>query len=252
MKNILLTIFCLFVTTALMAQHAHFTTSGTIEYTKRINMYTVLKNEMEDDDSFGKIFFEAYQKANPQFKEVKATLTFADNKTLFTPAPNDENRNMGSTFSDQINNVYTDLNTHSNVIHKVIFDDEFLVRDSVRKIKWKITDETRQIAGYTCRRANGLIMDSVYVVAFYTNQIPVPGGPESFTGLPGMILQVAAPHENITWMATKVSDIQVPPQTIIPPKKGKVVNRKQLYDQLKSVMKSWGKEGVAYMKLFML
>jgi len=32
---------------------------------------------------------------------------------------------------------------------------------------------------------------SIDVVAFYTDDIPVSGGPESFDGLTGMILQVA-------------------------------------------------------------
>jgi len=31
----------------------------------------------------------------------------------------------------------------------------------------------------------------INAVAFYTDDIPVSGGPESFNGLPGMILQVA-------------------------------------------------------------
>ncbi len=47
-------------------------------------------------------------------------------------------------------------------------------------------------------------MDSIYVVAFYTDEILTTGGPESFTGLPGMILGIAIPHEHVSWFATKV------------------------------------------------
>src|SRR6185437_10397918 len=100
---------------------------------------------------------------------------------------------------------------------KTIFDQPFLVKDSLRKIKWKITDENREIAGYNCRRANGLMMDSIYVVAFYTDKIPVSGGPESFSGLPGMILEVALPHENVIWRATKVTEAEIPQGAITPP-----------------------------------
>ncbi len=57
------------------------------------------------------------------------------------------------------------------------------MQDSTRKITWKITDEMREIAGFSCRRANAIMLDSIYVVAFYTDQIPVSGGPESFSGL---------------------------------------------------------------------
>jgi len=94
------------------------------------------------------------------------------------------------------------------------------------------------------------MMDSIYVVAFYTIAIPVSGGPESFSGLPGMILGVALPHENITWFATKVNDKPVPSLKV--PAKGKVVTNKELRATLSSVVKNWGKEGVTYLKAFLL
>jgi len=137
------------------------------------------------------------------------------------------------------------------VIQKQVFEQTFLVKDSTRKIKWKITDETRDVAGYTCRRANGIMMDSIYVVAFYTDKIHVSGGPESFNGLPGMILEVALPHENVIWTATKVTDVTIPDNTLIPPKKGKPVNNKELKNTLQSVMKNWGDEAQLYLKGFL-
>ena len=110
-------------------------------------------------------------------------------------------------------NIYalstTKTYTQTSITQKNVYDDLYLVKDSLRKIDWKITDETREIAGYECRRANAIVLDSVYVVAYYTIQIPFSGGPESFTGLPGTILGLALPHENMTWFATKVTEIPV-------------------------------------------
>jgi len=255
MKTIIITLtFFVLADNLLFAQQARFVTSGTIEYEKTVNMYAVIKKDMDDDDNtFEKMAFEAYQKNNPQFKKLKSTLTFGNNKSLFTPVvPEDASRKMGDVYADQINITYTDIANGTNIIHKEVYDEGYLIKDSVRKIKWKITDETREIAGYTCRRANGLIMDSVYVVAFYTNKIPVFGGPESFNGLPGMILGVSLPHENMTWFATKVTDVPIPPAAVVPPKKGKVMNRKQVYDELKDVMKNWGKSGPYELKIFLL
>ena len=60
-------------------------------------------------------------------------------------------------------------------------------------------------------------MDSVYVIAFYTDQITTTGGPESFNGLPGMILGVAIPRINTTWFATKLELVEVKPQDLIAP-----------------------------------
>ena len=86
---------------------------------------------------------------------------------------------------------------------------------------WRITGERRTIAGFECHKAVGRIMDSVYVVAFYTDQIVTNGGPESFNGLPGMILGLAIPRINTTWFATKIEAIEISPLDIAAPKKGK-------------------------------
>ncbi len=258
MKSVCILVFCFWVTAGqyARAQSAHFTTSGTIEFDKNVNMYALINKRInKDNESFMQTAFEAYKKSNPQMKVLKSTLTFADNKTLFTPKAEEEMSN--SFFGDepmatQNNIVYTDLNTDKKISQKKVFEQTFLVTESPRKINWKITDETRDIAGYTCRRANAIIMDSVYVVAFYTNEITVSGGPESFSGLPGMILGVALPHDNVSWFATKVIDSTLPPSAVAPPKKGKPVDDKGFMTTLKAAFKDWGNYAQYFSKVFSL
>src|SRR5665213_840111 len=227
----------------IQAQNAHFTTSGTIEFEKSVNTFAIIKrlygNNME---GFLQQAFDQYKKTQPQFKVLKSTLTFDNNKTLFTPIVPEtvQSSFFNLPIAEQNNTVYSDFATNTSTVQKTVFEQTFLVKDTMRKIKWKITDETRQLARYTCRRANGLMMDSIYVVAFYTDQIPVSGGPESFSGLPGMILEVALPHENIIWRATKVTDRAVEYGAVAPPRKGKPVNNKQLFETLQSVFKNRG------------
>jgi len=255
MKKLFLTLgIFFFATVALLAQKAHFITAGTVEYEKRTNMYAVIKSSLDPKSVYDKAAFEGYQNKFPQFKKLKSTLSFGGNKTLFSPAVAEDNSSQYwyDVFASQPNITYSDLNTRATVIAKEIYGEDLLLADTMRKIKWKIKDETREIAGFTCRRADGIMMDSIYVVAFYTNKIPVFGGPESFNGLPGMILYAQLTHDNITWMATKITEADVPANTIIPPKKGKPMNRKQLYDAVKGFMKNWGKDGKVEMKLFLL
>jgi len=256
MKTIFITLAALlFTSDILFAQNARFTTSGTIEYERSANMFAIIKRMYGSEmDGFLQQAFDQYKKTQPQFKVLKSTLDFNGDKTLFTPIVPDVTNNafFGLQTTDQNNTVYTDLSAQKSIVQKKVFEETYLVKDSVKKIKWKITDETRVIAGYNCRRANGLIMDSIYVVAFYTDQIHISGGPESFNGLPGMILGVALPHENLSWFATKVTDMTLPENTIVPPKKGKVVDNKELYNTLKDVMKDWGDEGPMYLKAFLL
>lgn len=242
-------IFCI---STLYAQNARFTHSGVITFEKSINQHAAIKKVMGAGAMYGDSFDE-YKKRLPQFKILKSTLTFSDNKTLFTPVAETEN-NMGMFGSgpEQPNITYTDLLATTFITEKNFFEETFLIKDSTRKINWKLTSEMRDIAGYECRRANAIIMDSVYVVAFYTDKIPVSGGPESFTGLPGMILGVALPHENITWFAKTVTDKAVPASEIKPPAKGKPTNNKGFLETVSKVVARWGGQANQIIKILLL
>ncbi|MHB8206327.1 GLPGLI family protein [Mucilaginibacter sp.] len=254
MKKALLTFTLFILALNLFAQNAHFTTSGTVEYNKTSNVYAMIEKEVsKDNEAFYRPFIDAYKKGNPQFKVLKSTLTFSGDKTLFVPIEPETIGNMFSNIplANQNNTIYNDLDAKTTISEKVVFDATFLIKDTIRKIKWKITGETREVAGYTCRRANGIMMDSIYVVAFYTEKIHVSGGPESFNGLPGMILQVAVPHENIAWVATKVTDLPVIENAVQPPKKGKSVTHAQLITTLHDLTKNWGDNAQFYLKGFL-
>lgn len=243
-----------FCSNSLFAQNARFTHSGVIEFEKSINQHAAIKKAMSGAGAMAASSFDDYKKMLPQFKILKSTLMFSGNKTLFSPIAEAEN-NMGmfgSSGSDQPNVTYTDLNTNTFITEKKFFEETFLLKDSTRKINWKLTSEMRNIAGYECRRANAIIMDSVYVVAFYTDKIPVSGGPESFTGLPGMILGVALPHDNITWFAKTVTDKSVPVTEIKAPSKGKPIDNKGLFETINKVISRWGGNAGGIAKLLLL
>lgn len=251
-------IFILSLTTScvLFAQNAHFITHGIIEYEKSINMHGIMKRTMSDDDeSFYSNMYKDYIKSRPQFKKLKSTLSFSGAKTLFTPDPEGQDETAGfvnNPLIKQLNTISIDLAGGISITQKKIYEETFLIKDSIRKINWKITDEFRDIAGFTCRRANAIVLDSFYVVAFYTDEIPVSGGPESFTGLPGMILGVALPHEHITWFATKITEAPVSSNELSPPVKGKPVNDQQLRTTLEAFFKSWGTYAQKILKAFLL
>jgi len=228
-----------------MAQNARFVHQGIIEFEKKINIYALLKDQVKryPDNFWSAQALEQYQKSNPQFKTLKSELVFKNDLTFFNPlADESTNNNWANNFASakQSNIILTNLKSGTSINQKSVYEETYLVKDSIRKINWKITDEFRTIAGYDCRRANALIMDSIYVVAFYAESIPVSGGPETFSGLPGMILGVALPREHITWFATAVKDMEIADEKLKTPAKGKPVNKKQLSDILKGALKDWG------------
>jgi GLPGLI family protein len=84
-------------------------------------------------------------------------------------------------------------------------------------------------------------MDSIYVVAFYTDEIITRGGPESFTGLPGMIMGLVIPHEHVSWFATKVYTENITDKDLAIPARGTKVTNAALLALLRDRMKDWGR-----------
>ncbi|MEO5685420.1 MAG: GLPGLI family protein [Chitinophagaceae bacterium] len=218
----------------LKAQNNIFLQEGKIEFEKKVNLYSM----MDEGDSWS----ELQKKTMPKFKSTYFDLYFSKNRTIYQPGRDnpDNNKLWGDNVAGE-NVVYSELDSSRSTSQKKVFETVFLLKDSTRKIQWKITDENRVIAGFQCRRANALIMDSIYVVAFYTDDIIAPGGPESFTGLPGMILGVSLPHQHVTWFATKVAARPVTASELKEPSKGKKVTTASMIESLKDVMKDWGK-----------
>jgi GLPGLI family protein len=224
------------------AQNAIFISQGRIEFERKINLWAQIE-EQEDDT-----WKDFAKKTTPQFKTTYFDLEFNGTKTLYQPGRENPDNNRMYTSPAEDNIVYSDLEKEQAISQKNVYEASFLVEDSTRHIAWKITNETRTIAGFECRRANALINDSIYVVAFYTDAITTAGGPESFSGLPGMILGVSLPHEHITWFATKVYTEPVPASSLMPPKKGKKTNNKQLMLDIQEDLKDWGNWKLVYFR----
>ncbi|OIR13254.1 protein of unknown function (porph_ging) [mine drainage metagenome] len=244
MKKINYLIIILFGFQSATAQAGRFITEGRIEFERKLNLYS----QFTDDN----LWSDDIKKSIPKFKTTYYNLSFSNNKTFYQPGREIADNNKLWEQPAEENIIYTDLNKHQSISQKKIFEKTFLITDSTRKINWKITDEKKNIAGFECRRANAIIMDSIYVVAFYTDEIITPGGPESFTGLPGMILGVALPHEHITWFATKLFTVPVKETDFKIPTKGKKMNNAALKESLKESFSDWGKYADRFKKAALL
>lgn len=191
------------------AQHAVFIQSGKVSFERKINMYSILPTFLKDTRPVSNeqiaAFMQQYKSSSPQFVTDGFDLFFDTGKTVYNPDPAGDQNPQASVIPLPVtNSIVSDIVEKKVWIKKQIYDKSFFVVDSISSIRWKLTDEIREIAGFQCRRANALLFDSVYVVAFYTEEIPTKGGPGIFNGLPGMILGVALPHQHITIFATKV------------------------------------------------
>ncbi|WP_018613197.1 GLPGLI family protein [Segetibacter koreensis] len=236
----------LFFRLSVNAQQQEFIDKGKIEFERTTNLYKRLEQDDEDGNSS---IIEALKKELPEYKTSYFNLYFDGNKTLYQPGRVVETVKkvpewMQGPAEDNI--VYSDLSSNTFSSQKSVFETTYNIQDSLRNAQWKITSDKRTIAGFECRKATTTIMDSVYVFAFYTDQIVPRGGPESFAGLPGMILGIAIPRMHTTWFATKLEVTEPNTNVILPPKKGKKTNVSSLKTTLQNSLKQWGKYGQRY------
>ncbi|MFN2456851.1 MAG: GLPGLI family protein [Chitinophagaceae bacterium] len=135
--------------------------------------------------------------------------------------------------------VYYNFEAGKRIDQRELGDKNFIIEDSIRRLSWKLTDETKTILGYTARKAtsqrvgsrmqmgmeNGEmkrreVPDTAYISAWFTTDIPVPAGPEFGGQLPGLILELDMNNGRTVYKAVEISP-KVKVDIIKEPKKGK-------------------------------
>lgn len=230
------------VIASLQAANAQYTSYGKIEYERKSNAHQQMEDMMDGEQD--RSWMENMKKMLPKFSISYFDLAFTRQSGIYKPGREVENKMKGWGTPPAIDNVvFTDYTTERVTANKQVYEERFLVQDSMRKLEWKIEDEIRMIANFKCRKAVARMYDSVVIIAFYTDDILVSGGPEMFGGLPGMILQLAIPRLHTTWIATKVELNAPKPEELKAPEKGKKVTQQQLYVDLNKSVSKWGKWG---------
>ncbi len=191
----------------------------------------------------------------PPSRTDQFELMFANNQSLwqFLPNANDENPgtvqiggggsgpNIVARIGGMNDIVYHNFTTLTRTEQREVAGRDFVVVDSIRKLNWKITEETKTILNYTARKAtaqrigsrsqmsmeNGQmkrqeVPDTANVVAWFTTDIPVSAGPGAeYQGqLPGLILELDVNNGRNVIKAVEVS-AKVNTKQIKEPKEGK-------------------------------
>jgi GLPGLI family protein len=71
-----------------------------------------------------------------------------------------------------------------------IATDNLLYQEDLPMMEWEIRSETKEILGYETQKATTKFAGRQYT-AWFTSEIPITDGPYKFSGLPGLILEVA-------------------------------------------------------------
>lgn len=224
MKKILLSLF--FVSAAGVAVHAQSKT-GKVTYDRTVKLqinFAGMPGGMEQQ--------------MPSSRTDKYELTFGNNQTLWKQAENDNDDDGGSFHSESdgaqvrimvagSNDVlYTNLETGKKVESRELMDKTFIVEDTITKLKWKMTGESKTILGHNCMKAtssrtskrtimnmdNGVmerkeIEDTSAIVAWFAPDISISAGPSEFQGqLPGLILEMDIKDGTQIFKAVAISE----------------------------------------------
>ncbi len=167
-------------------------TAGKITYERKTNLFKKFKEEQT----------QKYIGAKNKWKYEDFDLYFNDSLSLFIPVESEQKDNFSWTTNK--NTVYQNLNQGTRNSELVLFGESFFIKDSLRKRTWKITENTRTIAKFSCKQAIWVMDDSTRIYAWYSEDIIPTVGPESYTGLPGAILGLAAEDGRIVYFAKSV------------------------------------------------
>ncbi len=192
--------------------------------------------------SMGSNSWDEMMKENlPTFKIAYFKYSFSNNKSLYKLDHFDEKAKLPDYMKrdDEENEWYVDQNNNMIDMKKLVMGSPIFVKDNLPTIEWRLTNESMVIAGFNCRKATGKIFDSVYVFAFYTDEIMISGGPCSISGLPGMIMAMTIPRLFTSWVATKVNITTINESTIKPSASKKPLLNKEFKNLIADRTKDW-------------
>ncbi len=233
-------------TTASLAQ----VKQGTIVYERKINLHRMIQDEQ-------------MRAMMPEYRRTLHILLFNDSSSLYKSVPDDEtpdpfaggaggNRVVIRSGSDINTELYKNFTRARFVRSEELGGKNFLITDSIKQRPWKLTEETKQIAGHTCSKAvlkmpmafsmttrvttsinnsaapqrdsgyQGAKPREVEVIAWFAQDIQSPAGPENYDQLPGVILELDMDHGATVYTATEIKNA-VDAKELKEPKKGKII-----------------------------
>ena len=233
---------------------------GKAEYfSKRIDKKITEKIEEQKNEPIDPKLENAFKDAIKKAREKKYLLTFSKSESLYEePKELEHPQNPADGFAITVafsgeGKKYINLKEKFVLEEADVFNKEFLIKEQLVPLYWKLVDETKKIGDYICFKAELIIPvtekqikryeeflkkeaikpalfkmekpEDKVISAWYTPEIPVSFGPNNYWGLPGLILEVND-GEKIT-LCSKVSLNNKVKTKIKVPNIGKIVTQKE-------------------------
>jgi len=267
MKKIQLVLGLLIALTSLTTVATAQMKEGKISYERKINMHRNLPDPQ-------------MKSMVPEFRTDKFELIFNENVSLFRSVVDEEapdpfanagggGGGMRMNFRMPTANTYTDMAKQMQYEERAFFEKEFLIIDSLKQYKWKLSEETKTIAKQLCKKATTMITSpqmrmrvsiggagnntdttantprapkETELVVWYAENIPVSFGPDNYSGLPGVIMEIDQDNGATVTTAVEVS-AKYPKKELVAPTKGDKMNRAQFQENMQKLMQDMQRGG---------
>lgn len=241
---------------------------GKLIFERKVNMYRMIT----DPEMRARI---------PEFRVDKFELLFNEQASMFKTIPDEdapdpfansggggERGGMRFNFRMPETATYTDISNQMQYESRSFFEKDFLIVDSLKPIQWKLSDETKTIAKFVCKKATAMIIPQQMnmrfggggrnrnnadtaapakpkeeeIVVWYTESIPLSIGPDAYAGLPGAILEVNTGNGTNVITAMEYT-AKYASKDLKQPNKGEKMNRAQFQENMRKIMEDMQRGG---------
>ncbi|WP_312089593.1 GLPGLI family protein [Chryseobacterium sp.] len=127
----------------------------------------------------------------------------------------------------------------------------YFTKDNLPKIIWSLKNESKEILGYKCYKAEGTFRGRNWI-AWYSPQIASQLGPWKIGGLPGLVLEAYTDKDEYKYTARRIltnSNLTVPQGIIdyINEKKGSIIPFKEYIEKENEFIQSLSSEQLSSM-----
>ncbi len=209
---------------------------GIIEYTASIDTAHVnkfikdLERNKEVPNHIKTEVIDMYNNAQPE----NYKLIFLNDESFFS---HEGILNVDGSF-----NMGSKAGTSSFYTNKTkIIEQNILGYIQKTPLKWRITSETKKIGDFNCLKATateelfsrkGHTYDKE-IMAWFTTDIPVSFGPQNYSGLPGLVLELI--RDDFTIKATHIDLNPTEEIKIKPPKESKIITQEKANSFIKEM-----------------
>ncbi|HEY4061790.1 MAG TPA: GLPGLI family protein [Puia sp.] len=183
----------------------------------------------------------------PEYTTSKAELDFSSDESIYKNVKEEQDirdnagqdggnriitRFGGSGSDDQ---TYRNYATEQATEQHELGPKKYLVVDSLQRQSWKLEPDTKTIMGYTCKKATTKGRNNADVIAWYAEDIQASAGPESFGGLPGLILELNINNDEMVYTPLEIITKDFNRKMVAAPTTGKKITRAEFRKMLEEM-----------------